>query len=227
MKSQNRLCIYSVWLALILLGGCASAPSGRLFVVPVKPSPTNHYLFYLHEGDLEDVGPDDKQVQNYEKMIKLWTEQGFLVFSEHRDIVEVASYARKISDQVNLLIQRGVPARNISVVGYSKGSLIAQSVAERIENPAVNFVLLAGCADSLPLGKNGFQGRVLSIIDSGDNVFQSCNKKLGKKRDGLDFKEISLNSGLGHNLFRVPREKYTKLWQSPLREWLAVASPDK
>jgi len=225
MKSQRRRCYITLLLGMVLLGACSTTPSGRLFVVPAKPSPSKQYLFYFHEANLEDLSPDDKYVKNYEKMVELWTQQGFLVFSEHRDIVIVESYARKISEQVRQLLQRGVPAQRIILVGYSKGSLIAQSVAEQINNPNINFVFLAGCSESRPVSDTRLKGRVLSIIDSSDKEFHSCKKKLAKKRDGLEFKEIKLNSGLGHNLFRVPREKFTKLWQAPLREWLALAQP--
>ena len=122
------------------------------------------------------------------------------------------------------LIKRGVPASHISVVGYSKGSLISQAVAEQVNNAKVNYVWLAGCSDTYPLNQRNLKGRVLSIIDKNDFEFHSCNQKTYiKKQQGLKFKEITLDSGLGHNLFRVPREKFTKLWQEPLKAWLASA----
>ena len=223
MKSKSYHHLFLMLLALIVLAGCASG-SGRLFNVPQKPAPSKHYLFYLHEANLEDLSPDNKHVKNYEKMVSLWTQQGFLVFSEHRDIVLVEVYARKISDQIQQLLKRGVPAGNISVVGYSKGSLIAQSVAEQMNNPNINYVLLAGCSDSRPITNSHLQGRVLSIIDSNDQVFHSCKSKLSRPHNGLKFKEIRVNSGLGHNLFRVPRQKFTKLWQTPMKEWLVITA---
>jgi len=222
MKSAKHHHIIMFLVCILGLAGCASS-SGRMFVVPEKPSPKKHYLFYLHEANLEDLSPDNKLVQNYEKIVKLWMQLGFVVFSEHRDTVVIEVYAQKISSQVQQLLQRGVPAKRITVVGYSKGSLIAQAVAQQIENPSVNYVFLAGCSDTQPIANTSLQGRILSIIDGGDHLFHSCKKRLSNKRVGLEFKEIKLDSGLGHNLFRVPREKYVRLWQRPVKDWLTLA----
>lgn len=214
-----RITLFLLWI--FLLSACSTS-SHRLFVVPQKPAKDKQYLFYFHEAKLEDLAPDDKLVKNYEKMITLLTQQGFTVFSEHRDIVIIEAYARKISAQIERLLNRGVVPSNITVVGYSKGSLIAQSVASNLQNPDINYVFLAGCSNKFPLQKVSLKGHILSIIDSNDYSYFSCKKSISHNKTGLKFKEIKLSSGLGHSVFRVPREKYTKLWQTPMKEWLAA-----
>ncbi len=58
------------------------------------------------------------------------------------------AYARNVADQVNALISKGIPPKNITVVGTSKGGYLAQYVSTYLENPNVNFVFIAAFRNS-------------------------------------------------------------------------------
>ena len=83
-------------------------------------------------------------------------------------------------------------------------------------------VLLAGCSkylnDKYNVDPAKAVGRILSIYDSGDDKFGSCDVLL-RESAGLIFKETELNSGKGHNVFRIPKEKFIKQWRDPLIKW--------
>ena len=61
-------------------------------------------------------------------------------------------------------------------------------------------------------------GRILSIYDLEDEKFGSCAAILGGNKN-VRFKEIELNTGKGHKLFRIPKEKFIEQWRDPLLEW--------
>jgi hypothetical protein len=119
-------------------------------------------------------------------------------------------------------MEMGVPAKNITVSGFSKGSVIALAVSGAVQNPEVNYVLLAGCSDFLndkyQVDASLASGRILSIYDKGDEKFGSC-KSMIKKSDSVKFKEKKLNTGKGHKLFKIPKEKFIKEWRDPLLKW--------
>jgi hypothetical protein len=183
---------------------------------PASPDASARYIFYLHGTAEEQNGSSAK----YEAAVEAIAEADAVVISEVRDDSEPNSYARKLADQVNALIAAGVPPRNVTVSGYSKGSVIALAAAGAIANPEVNYVLLAGCAESLN-GKYDVDGakavgRILSIYDSGDYKFGSCSRIV----PGAALQEeIELDSGKGHKLFRIPKEKFIEQWRDPLVDW--------
>ena len=83
-------------------------------------------------------------------------------------------------------------------------------------------MLLAGCSDDLN-SKYGVDptkaiGRILSIYDADDEKFGSCYGTINES-DKVKFKEIELESGKGHKLFRIPKEKFIEQWRDPLVEW--------
>lgn len=186
--------------------------------VPTNPGTSTKYIFYLHGSVEEEGGSTDK----YEAAVEAIAESAATVISEVRGDTDPNTYAEKLGNQANQLISQGVPAGNITVTGYSKGSIIALAAAGLIQNPDINYVLLAGCADFLN-DKYGVDpakaaGRILSIYDSGDGKFGSCSGVIGSS-DKVTFEEIGLDSGKGHKLFRIPKDKFIEQWRDPLVDW--------
>ena len=74
----------------------------------------------------------------------------------------------------------GVPAGNITVVGASKGALIAILVSHLLKNEGVNFVILAICDPEMVAYFSeiliSLYGNVLSIYDEGDDHAGSCQE---------------------------------------------------
>lgn len=186
--------------------------------VPSAPDSSAKYIFYLHGSVEENEGSTYK----YEAAVEAIAESDAEVISEIRDDTDPNDYAKKLKNQVDGLISKGVPAGNITVSGFSKGSIIALAAAGVIQNPGVNYVLLAGCSDYLndkySVDTEKAVGRILSIYDSEDEKFGSCSGMISGS-DKLKFEEIELDSGKGHKLFRIPKEKFIEQWRDPLVDW--------
>jgi len=202
-----------------MLTSCTSTGQVRSSL-PDAPDLKTKYIFWLHGLSLEDKGPDHKRVQNYEKIVKTLASNGFYVITEHREPVVIEIYAAVVAEQVRELLSKGVPPRNITVAGYSKGSLITAATATKLVNPKINFVLVSGCTDRYDLDYSKIMGRILSIYDKGDEGWFSCAGRIPVGNDDVDFKEIELLMGKGHKGFRIPKSKFMQQWQTPLFDWI-------
>jgi len=186
--------------------------------VPSNPDSSGRYIFYMHGSVEESEGSTDK----YETAVEAIAESSATVISEIRDNTDPNTYAGKLKAQVNKLISKGVPPENITISGFSKGSIIALASAGTINNKKINYVLLAGCSEDLnekySVDPTKAVGRILSIYDSGDDKFESCDGTI-KATDKLKFEETDLDSGKGHKVFRIPKEKFIEQWRDPLTDW--------
>ena len=199
---------------------------------PDSIDPTKQYLFYLHGKIIEDQGipatsPDYGEYECKAILEKL-AEYNFVVVSEQRpkntDSVE---YAKKIAEQITTLLNAGVPAENISVVGASKGAGITILVSHLLENEEINIVIMAIChpdiVDDFTQNQIFLFGNVLSIYDSTDELAGSCQElfsfSTGKGIARHD--EIVLNIGTGHGILYKPLDE----WILPVVQW-ANNDPD-
>ena len=186
--------------------------------VPANPDASEKYIFYLHGSVEEEEGSTEK----YETAVESIAESSATVISEVRGDTDPNAYSVKLKEQVEKLLSKGVSPENITISGFSKGSIIALASAGTINNPKINYVLLAGCSDDLN-DKYGVDptkaaGRILSIYDSGDDKFESCDGII-KASDKVKFEETDLDSGKGHKVFRIPKEKFIEQWRDPLTDW--------
>ncbi len=119
------------------------------------------------------------------------------------------------------MLDGGVPAENIFVVGASKGGGIAINASHLIGNPDIRYVIMAICSpeEIAGLKQSGvtLSGKVLSIYDSSDTLAGSCSDLFNFSKDkGLSgSKEIMLNVGTGHGILYKPLEE----WMKPVKEW--------
>jgi hypothetical protein len=193
---------------------------------PVRIDPDKQYMFYLHGKIIEDQGlpaisPDFGEY-GYQAILERLAGNGFVVISEQRTKdTEGVAYARKISSQIKTLIEAGVPARNITVVGASKGGAIAIYISYFLEDDEVNFVLLAIChpdyVSELIQDEIILHGYVLSIFDKTDEFAGSCQKLFSfSERKGLSKSaEVVLDIGLGHGMLYQPLDE----WMLPVVQW--------
>lgn len=189
------------------------------------PDPQAKYLFYLHGDVLED--PDRHGMSRrygvylYDRIIEHFEDRGLVVIEEVRPKTSPNAYAAKVVRQVRSLMATGIPARNITVSGFSKGGHIALLVASSLGNPEVGYVIMAGCGKGMSGAgfqhflktKRGMrlQGRILSIYAGSDLEAGSCRPAMEQASGaGIQFREIRLKSGKGHGLFFQPRPEWVE-----------------
>lgn len=209
---NNLLAIIGITISLNTNAGSITAS------IPDEPDTSGKYIFYLHGSVEEHEGSTEK----YETAVEAIADSDATVISEVRGETDPTVYAEKLKLNVKSLLNKGVPAENITISGFSKGSIIALAAAGVINNPNINYVLLAGCSSFLnskyKVDPSKVVGRILSIYDSKDEKFGSCGDII-KESDNLKFEETELDSGKGHKVFRIPKEKFIEQWRDPLVDW--------
>jgi hypothetical protein len=206
----------------------ASPTTSKLsaYAFPASIEPSEKYLFYLHGKIIEDQGipavsPDYGEYE-YEAILKKLSDYNFVVISEQRQKnTDGVEYAKKIVKQVRSLLNAGVPAKNVTVIGASKGAGIAMDVSRLLENEEINFVIMGICPsddvefriqNNMPL-----YGNVLAIRDSVDELSGSCQElfAFSEGRGLARHDEIVLHIGTGHGILYKPLD----VWIVPAVEW--------
>lgn len=187
---------------------------------------TKRYLFYLHGKIIEEQGipaisPDYGKYE-YQAILEKFGSYGFVVISEQRrknsDSME---YAKRVAEQVTALLDAGVSADNITIVGASKGGGITILASSFLGNKDLNFVIMAICdpatVEELKQDKISLYGNVLSIYDSADKLAGSCQGLFSySEGKGLArHNEIVLNVGTGHGVLYKPLDE----WIIPAVSW--------
>jgi triacylglycerol esterase/lipase EstA (alpha/beta hydrolase family) len=197
--------------------------TAQLSDVPDTPKADAKYLFYLHGVGIEQVGVFKAQ-EDYSGIVNAFQRRGFIVISEVRSSnTRPNEYGKKVAGQVKALIAKGVSPENITVVGYSKGGMIALMAAAAGDNEKVNYVILAGCFKK---GKEFYRtyandvapkmkGRILSMYDAADPDFGTCQDFFVAAGSKVTGKEIKFETRQGHGLFW----KGIDQWMSPLSDW--------
>ena len=201
--------------SVLILSGCAG---GVVSDVPSKPDVSGKYIFYLHGSTEETEGSTEK----FKAAVNAIAASSATVIADVRGNTDPNTYAEKIKQQVDALIAQGVSPKNITVSGFSKGAIIALAASASVNKPEVNYVLLAGCSGELnakyEVDPARAVGRILSIYDVDDDKFGSCSGIISESGQ-VKFKEIELETGKGHKLFRIPKDKFIEQWRHPLVEW--------
>ena len=207
----------------LVLSACASPakPGAVLHEIPSDARADDRYAIYLHGRIVEDQGirPTDPRfgVYEYEDNLAALAEGGLQVISEVRlPNTDPVEYAHTLADQVQGLLDSGVPPGQITVVGVSKGGGIAILTASLLQNDQLQFVFLAGCAEDV-LSDQGLTiaGRMLSIYEASDEMGISCQPLFSRSSRASVFKEVRLETGLAHGEFYIPRQE----WVDPTVKW--------
>jgi hypothetical protein len=132
-------------IGIIIFTVCTSAFAGIVEKnVPDVIDSSAKYLFYMHGFAIEQGGPRARSY-DYSGILKELEKRGFVVIGEERSRVKNDVYAEKVSGQVRKLLAAGVPAKNITVAGHSKGGMITMLVMSMLANPEIAYVNFAGC----------------------------------------------------------------------------------
>jgi len=195
------------------------------YAFPDSIDPSKRYMFYLHGKIIEDQGlpavsPDFGEYE-YAAILEKLSEYGFVVISEQRPMNTGVEYARRIVKQIVSLRNAGVPARNITVVGASKGAYLTIFVSHFLQMENVNFVIMAICTpgivEELKQNQILLHGNILSIYDSVDEYAGTCQElfSLSEGKGIATHDEIVLQLGMGHGMLYQPLDD----WIIPAVQW--------
>lgn len=180
------------------------------------------YLFFLHNAFLELQGEEGVHPEygkaEYSAIKQKFSGAGFVVISELRKRgTDAHEYAEKVSKQVDSLLKKGVKAKDITILGTSKGSYIAMCVSGLQKNKQLNFVFIGCCGeDMLVNDRLRFYGNVLSIYEETDSLGRSCNAQRKQAGDKVvRYKEIELHTGKKHGFLYKPLDE----WIEPAVKW--------
>lgn len=180
-------------------------------------------MYFLHGKVVEDLGPRGASPRfgeyDYPGIIAALRDPGVSVRSEVRARnTDPSLYADGVVTQIREQLRGGAAPSSITVVGASKGAVIAALVSTRLKAPGVRYVLLANCNDWLiRTWSPRLTGDVLSIYEASDEIGQSCAPVVAQSPEIGAFSEIRLDTGLGHGVVYRPLNQ----WVAPAREWAA------
>lgn len=218
------------------LGACANQatrPEGSVeAAVPATPDPSARYAIYLH-GIALDRAADEGAKARFAAVTRSLADAGIRVVAEIRGPATIQkspqdldTYARRVAMQVSALRGAGVPERNINVIGYSRGGVIALMSAGFVDHPEVGFAILAGCVSDQGAFKRSapvmmryaekLKGRFLSLVEESDPDFASCEPYFEKAGAKPAREETLLRTGKGHLLFAEPADA----WVVPVTRWI-------
>ncbi|MBU2551291.1 MAG: hypothetical protein KKB20_22955 [Proteobacteria bacterium] len=203
---------------------------------PETIDPKARYLFFMHGLITEQQGLQANHPQygayDYTGIIQAFQDRGFRVVSEVRPPGTAGlDYARRVAAQVKTLLDAGVPPDRVTICGFSKGGAIVLHVAVALQNPAIKYVVMAGCGKTGTFTYSGYKrfldraaerlkGRFLSILDvESDQVAGSCEAAFKLAGSEVKYREIDAGSGKGHGLFYKPRPE----WLEPVLNWIEQA----
>jgi hypothetical protein len=210
-------------MGIVIFALCTPALAGSVQKdVPSVIDLNAKYLFYMHGFAIEKGGPRARSY-DYSGIMKELAKRGFVVIGEERSRVRNDVYAEKVVGQVRKLISAGVPAKNITVAGHSKGGLITMLVMAMLADPDIAYVNFAGCGRE-GSGFEGYlrfaehrasmaRGRLLSAYDRNDQIAGSCKPALDKMTNAV-VKERVLDIGGGHELFYSPKAEWLDILQA-------------
>jgi hypothetical protein len=190
--------------------------------MPQEIRPDARYVFYLHGRIIEEEGPRPTHpvfgVYEYQAILDTLASEGAEVISEIRPSgASVWEYGERVATQVQVLIDAGVNAGDITVIGFSKGGSVAIIASSALAHAEVNFVFLAACNEAIiGLPQISVAGRILSIYEASDTLGISCTPIFEEARDGTQHKEIRIDTGAQHGAFYVPRAE----WVDPVAAWI-------
>lgn len=221
---MNRaICASLIVSIMIIMAAFCRVPVAGAAVptynMPAAIDPAANYLFFHHNYYVETKGVNGDC--KYYDILKAFSDKGFTVISEVRPKdVSVIEYGKKATANVRVLLDTGVPPEKITVAGHSKGGAIVLQVAALLQNPKVNYAVLAGCAiKGLEKGYpdlGTLKGNFLSLYASSDKIAGSCGPTFTQTREGFSAREVILDGPAGHQLFFKPVD----VWIEPVVGWL-------
>jgi hypothetical protein len=196
-----------------------------LAALPVRADTT---IYYLHGKFVEENGPEGVHPHHgpyrYRDILTALARDGAVVESEMRARdTDVSRYADKIVAEIRARLAEGQSAKDIAVVGASKGGIIGALVSARLAEDDVTFVLMGACNGWLEeTYEPRFRGRLLAVYDASDDIAGSCADSASRSKRLAEFREIRLDTGRGHGFLYTPGEE----WIAPALDWIGRRNID-
>lgn len=160
--------------------------------------------------------PSNTDRVDHAAIIQGFIGQGFEVTTLPYAGEDSVNYARRVAGVVRTLMQQGVAAEYINVVGAGTGSPIALLTSAAVGNRNINYVVLGQC-DPLLKQQHRFRlsGDVLGVRDVADSGSHSCRPFWQNSPKLRGHQDLALDTGHGAALFDQPRDA----WMQPMLDW--------
>lgn len=221
-----KYCLVSL-LTLFVFATAANhsaAHAGELYTeFPQAIDADGVYVFYSHGFIVEGTNPTPKHPRfgTYEfPAIKAALASGdFNLIAYHRPAgTNAGEFAGKLASDVKRLIEAGVPTENITLMGFSRGSMITAMASSKLAMAKLNTIIMAICGDWIASRPNlKLAGRVLSIYETSDR-FGTCQALVDQSEAVTSFKEVAISTGKEHGAFFSPRKE----WVEPVMKWISA-----
>lgn len=173
------------------------------------------HVLYIHgsimEGATGNAISDEYGEYQYVEIIQKLKDAGFIVHSEIRKAdTKVDQYANKVISKFEELLENDINASDIYVLGASRGALIAMLVSTKYINSNINYILMGNC-NQWVVDHYGIEmhGNILSIYEATDEIGgESCEVLKATSPELRSYKEIQLNSNLGHGFLYKPLDAW-------------------
>ena len=198
--------------------------AGLLLVLAACSAKSEKHIFYLHGRIIELQGvnavSEEYGPYKYYEILDSLRELGATVHAEVRkENVDFDAFCKKTSKQIDSLIKNGVDASDITVIGASKGGVMAMSISNLNRHP-INYVFLASNNDQIEKEHSNWKlkGRVLAIYDSSDTIAGKTYDVWKQRSPNVKtFKQVNLDTKLGHGFLYTPMKE----WMVPVRDWIS------
>ncbi|WP_339887598.1 hypothetical protein [uncultured Flavobacterium sp.] len=197
-----------------------------LFAIQIRCNSNLHnekkYIYYLHGRIIEIQGKnavsDEYGKYEFDSIVNAFKDSNSIVIAEVRnENVDYLQYAKKVSKEIDSLVKSGIKSKNISVIGASKGAIIASNISSINSNP-INYVFLAGNNNYQEEHNEWkFHGQVLCFYDDSDTIAgKNYDYWKNKPNYTTKFEQIKIDKKLGHGFLYKPY----KDWVEPTKKWI-------
>ncbi len=179
------------------------------------------HIFYLHGRIIEIQGINAKSQKfgayKYTEIIDSLKSIGIVHNVVRTNDTDFEEFCKKTSKQIDSLITIGIAAKNITVIGASKGAVMAMYISN-INSSPINYIFLAGNNDYRESTRKwNFHGRILGFYEKSDLIAgKDYQYWIDKSTNAIKFEQIELNTGLGHGFLYTP----IKEWFNPTKKWI-------
>jgi len=196
---------------------------------PDQINPNEKYVFYSHGYIVEGTNPTPKNerwgVYEFPAIKASLSDSEYNLIAYHRSKgTDPFKHAEVLAKNVRTLINNGVSAKHITIIGFSRGAFITSLTSHFLEETPVNTVLLAGCGRivSKKYSDIKMHGAFLSVYETTDGA-NTCEKLKSRSPKLISFDEISISTGKEHGAFYRPISE----WVIPVKQWIKEKSNNK